>query len=98
MIVKIRLTRDSVAAGDDADAPHERFILFDVGDLCTARFVSELANGYLAKINGVGHSWSAFLNQELVATVTATDVIPHVETVTIAPDNDLYFQYHSATF
>ena len=58
MTLKIRVTRDSVAAGDDADAPHERTFSFrdsPVPLVAVARIVSE---GYLAKTIGGEATWS----------------------------------------
>lgn len=98
MKVNIRLTRDSLAAGDDADAPHERFVLFEVSDLGTNQLVSQLTQGYLASVNGIGHSWSAFLNGELIATVDTNSVTAHTEKARFVAENELYFKYHPAAF
>jgi hypothetical protein len=56
--MNVRATRDSVAAGDDADAPHAR--LFSLADSMTIlELVSAIAaQGYLASIRGGRATWS----------------------------------------
>jgi len=56
--MNVRVTRDSVAAGDDIDAPHSR--VFSLPDsLLTLQLISRvLAEGYLASINGGKATWS----------------------------------------
>lgn len=57
--MKIYATRDSVAAGDDVDAPHERVFSFPE-PLSTLDAISRIvADGYLAKIAGGQATWSA---------------------------------------
>lgn len=55
--MRIRLTRDSVAAGDDADAPHTRLI--DIADAETAHEVVDLVFDKLAlaAISGGQATW-----------------------------------------
>jgi hypothetical protein len=57
--MNVRVTRDSVAAGDDIDAPHTR--LFSFADSMTMlQLVSAIAaQGYLASIRGGKATWSA---------------------------------------
>jgi hypothetical protein len=57
--VKIRATRDSVAAGDDVDAPHER--IYSLPDsLSPLQAIARIAaEGYLARIAGGSATWSA---------------------------------------
>lgn len=98
MKVKITITRDSVAAGDDADAPHERLIEIAPGRCDTVAFVRMIADGYLPRVKGVGHSWSAFLDDRLVASITVTDIQPKCAEIVLEADNSLHFKYHSATF
>jgi hypothetical protein len=57
--MKIRATRDSVAAGDDADVPHERIYSFP-DPLSPLQVIAAIvAAGYLAKIAGGKATWSA---------------------------------------
>jgi hypothetical protein len=56
--MKIKLTRDSVAAGDDVDAPHLKE--FEVsGNLTTSSILQQiLSMNYLANISGGNATWS----------------------------------------
>jgi hypothetical protein len=53
----IQITRDSVCAGDDCDAPHGRQM--EVSELMPLKFVIQdiLESGYLAKISGGRATW-----------------------------------------
>jgi hypothetical protein len=52
-------TRDSVAVGDDVDAPHERVFSFP-DSLSPLQVISRIVgDGYLAKIAGGEATWSA---------------------------------------
>jgi hypothetical protein len=65
-MIRIKLTRDSVCAGDDIDAPHERIVeVYSFTD--THSFVNQFATGYLPSVNGYGHSWTAYLNGNPIA-------------------------------
>jgi hypothetical protein len=59
MTLRIRVTRDSVAAGDDADAPHERVFAFADDPSPLAAIARIVADGYLARIAGGKAVWSA---------------------------------------
>jgi hypothetical protein len=56
------LTRDSVCAGDDGDAPHEKTITTHsfTDPVVLAR---ETSSGYLPSVAGIGHSWICVLNE-----------------------------------
>jgi hypothetical protein len=56
--MNVRLTRDSVAMGDDCDAPHERIIT--VPDSAGMQEIIETVLGchYLARISGGQATWS----------------------------------------
>ncbi|HLA94390.1 MAG TPA: hypothetical protein VK612_01625 [Pyrinomonadaceae bacterium] len=95
---KLTTTRDSVAAGDDADAPHERTTEIDPSQTDTLSFIRQTAVGYLPSVNGIGHSWSAILNGRLIASITVTEIQPKLAELTFEPENTLYFRYHSATY
>jgi hypothetical protein len=95
--IKVTLKRDSVCAGDDADAPHERAVeVFPFVD--TRSFVEQFSTGYLASVDGVGHSWSVFLNGQHIATMTVHDIEPKVPKLSFEDENSLFFKYHSATY
>jgi len=55
--MKIIATRDSVAMGDDADAPHERGFSFPDSTSVEEAIDQIVNSGYLASVQG-GASWS----------------------------------------
>lgn len=91
-------TRDSVCAGDDGDAPHEVSVKLDAELVDIPAFVRKESEGYLPSVDGVGHSWTAWLNGENVATITADDIIPLRDILKTRDQNDLYFEYHAASY
>ena len=56
--VLLRLTRDSVAAGDDCDAPHLEKVRLPVGTTVEEVVTSILASRYLPRIDGGKATWS----------------------------------------
>ena len=57
-MLTLHLTRDSVAAGDDIDAPHELAVLVD-DDVTTEAMVAAIhAADYLPRISGGRATWS----------------------------------------
>lgn len=97
MLVVVKVTRDSVAAGDDVDAPHERTLKIEPAH-DPSTFITQTAHNYLASVSGRGHTWDAILNGNLVATITVDEIIPRVASLEFGPVNDLHFEYHSATW
>jgi hypothetical protein len=93
----IRMTRDSVCAGDDVDAPHEKTVSVHSFVDPTA-LVSHLASGYLPSVKGVGHTWDCILNEKCIATVSVSGISPKVTEVRYAEVNHLHFAYNSATY
>lgn len=67
-ILPLKVTRDSVAAGDDADAPHERHLRVDAGTPLDV-IISHAASGYLALIAGGYATWVALLDGEPIAVL-----------------------------
>lgn len=55
--ILIQITRDSVCAGDDCDAPHLRQM--EVSEMMPLKFLIQdiLESGYLAKISGGRATW-----------------------------------------
>ena len=95
--VAITLTRDSVCAGDDCEAPHERRVeVYSFID--PHAFVSQFWTGYLPSVRGVGHSWTAFLNKKAIALITVTEIEPMVSKIDFEDENSIFFEYHSATY
>jgi len=96
-MIRIKLTRDSVCAGDDIDAPHERIVeVYSFTD--THSFVNQFATGYLPSVNGYGHSWTAYLNGNPIALLTTMRIEPKVSEIQFEGENQLYFKYHSARY
>ena len=96
-MVKIELTRDSVAAGDDCDAPHERTVVIEPAEN-NNELVEQLIRGYLPSVNGVGHSWTVILNGDPIATVRVTGIEALTSNVRLVEVNSVHFHYHSATY
>jgi hypothetical protein len=96
-VIRLTLTRDSVCAGDDVDAPHERVIeIAAVSD--AAALLEQVPAGYLASVAGVGHSWTAILNGKPMARISINETEPLVSNIELAANNTLHFEYHSATY
>jgi hypothetical protein len=95
--VSVTLTRDSVCAGDDGDAPHEKRIEIEASP-DPGIFARELASGYLPSVAGVGHSWDCQLNGVRIATISVAGVKARVPRTPLAEPNRAHFVYHSARF
>lgn len=95
--VRVVLTRDSVCAGDDADAPHERAVNVPAL-LDPAKLARILAEGYLASVAGVGHSWTCVLNGVKIAEITVSDIGALVRETSYSNENRAHFVYHSASY
>ena len=54
--IEVKLTRDSVCACDDCDAPHEVYSF-----VAPQAFVEQFWTGYLPSVNGIGHSLDSFI-------------------------------------
>jgi len=95
--IPVVMTRDSVCAGDDCDAPHEKKMEV-TSFLDPAAFTKALATGYLASVAGIGHSWSCMLNGVKIAEVRHSGIHPCVAETPFSDENQVHFIYHSATF
>lgn len=56
--MRVILTRDSVAAGDDVDAPHEEAFSLPDGSPVAEVVARIAASGYLPRIGGGAATWS----------------------------------------
>ena len=66
--VHVILTRDSVCAADDCDAPHEKSMrVHSFTD--PEALAREASSGYLPSVAGVGHSWTCRLNDLKIAEI-----------------------------
>ncbi len=95
--VPVILTRDSVCAGDDCEAPHERKIVMH-SFLDPEALAREASSGYLPSVAGIGHSWICVLNDVEIAEIKTTGIQPLVREVAFGEDNRIHFVYKSATY
>jgi hypothetical protein len=95
--ITVVLTRDSVCAADDCDAPHEKTI--EVHSFTDPEALArETASGYLPNVAGVGHSWICVLNDIKIAEINTTDIQPLVRETMFGETNRIYFVYKSANY
>ena len=95
--VTLRLTRDSVAAGDDVDSPHGRVV--EVHSFVDpVALVDHLRPGSLPSVDGREHSWTCRLNGRPIATVRGNGASTHAEVREVAYEdpNHVHFSYTSA--
>jgi hypothetical protein len=95
--IPVTVTRDSVCAGDDGDAPHEK-VLDQYSFLDPAAFAQAVSHGYLPSVAGIGHTWTCLLNDVRIAEIGNSGIKPLVSTTPFADSNRVHFVYHSATY
>lgn len=95
--LNIRLTRDSVCAGDDIDAPHERTVKTH-SFLDPVALASHLSSIYLPTVNGVGHSWDCTLNGKTFARISKDGIVAKAVEMQYDSCNHIHFIYHSARY
>jgi hypothetical protein len=95
--IQIMITRDSVCAGDDGDAPHEKS-LEAYSFLDPTAFAQAVAYSYLPSVAGVGHTWICLLNDVHIAEIGNSSIRPLVRITPFANTNRVHFVYHSATY
>ena len=94
----IVVTRDSVAAGDDADAPHSMVIEIAFNDTIETvlKRISEIR--YLPKIDGGKATWSVAFKQPLAVIAQEWDqpkLISSANQLIQHPVDQLHFNYHA---
>ena len=95
--IAVVLTRDSVCAGDDGDAPHEKTV--EVYSFVHPEvFARVISADYLPSVAGVGHSWTCLLNGVKVAEITTSGIRALVSENPFSEENRAHFVYHSSTF
>ncbi len=95
--ISVVLTRDSVCAGDDCDAPHEKTI--EVYSFMNPEaFASEISSGYLPSVAGVGHTWTCVLNGVKIAEIATSSIRALARQSPFAEVNRAHFIYHSARY
>jgi len=95
--IDIQLTRDSVCAGDDCDAPHEKTVSI-YSFLDPIALISHLYSGYLPTVDGMGHTWDCALNGKNIATITVNNIALKVSEVVYSEVNHIHFAYNSARY
>ena len=95
--IPVVLTRDSVCAGDDCDAPHEKTVeIYSFVD--PEVFAREVSSGYLPSVAGVGHTWTCELNGVKIAEIGHSGIRVLVRESPFSEENRAHFIYHSARF
>ena len=95
--IQVILTRDSVCAGDDCDAPHEKTVeVYSFVD--PESFSRAVSSGYLPSVAGIGHSWICELNGVKIAEIRNSDVRVLVNESPFLEENRAHFIYHAARF
>jgi hypothetical protein len=95
--IRVTITRDSVCAGDDCDAPHEKsFEAYSFLD--PVAFAQTVSSGYLPSVAGVGHTWTCLLNGTRIAEIGTSGIRSLITTTPFADTNRVHFVYHSATY
>ena len=95
--ILVVLTRHSVCAGDDCDAPHEKTLeVYSFVD--PEVFAREISSGYLPSIAGVGRSWTCVLNGVKIAEITHSGIRALVRKNPFSEVNRAHFIYHAAQF
>lgn len=96
-ILPVVMTRDSVCAGDDCDAPHEKSTT-TYSFLDPSVFADAISGGYLPSVAGFGQSWTCLLNGIKIAEISNKGVCSLVRETPFAETNCVHFKYHSAAW
>jgi len=95
--ILIKLTRDSVCAGDDVD-DHTKIICITT-QRNTAETIMHIAKEYLPNVAGYSHTWDCVLNGTKCAVIKGNCVkITSIIDISLTEKNVLYFKYHSAKY
>jgi hypothetical protein len=92
---RVVLTRDSVCAGDDGDAPHERTVEV-YSFVAPVAFAKQICFDYLPAVAGFGFSWTCVLNGVEIAEITRSGIRALVREVPFSENNRADFVYHSS--
>jgi hypothetical protein len=95
--IRVVMTRDSVCAGDDCDAPHEK-ALETYSLLDPAAFAEAISDDYLPIVAGSGHSWTCLLNGIKIAEISIKGARALVHETPFEESNRVHFRYHASTW
>ena len=100
--MKVQLSRASVCAGDDIDAPHFKTLTFAEGTPILDVLAEVVSSGYLARIAGGRGSWSAVSGVPLAVLAqqwSLPRLLPQASSVPALDVKDnitrLHFNYHA---
>ena len=93
LIIDIELTRDSVCAGDDIDAPHKKIVKMN-SIIDTIALVTKISQNYLPAIAGQNHHWECLLNDKIIAIIEKDKILPKIYCVKYDEDNTIHFTYY----
>ena len=91
----LQITRDSVAAGDDLDAPHRKRITVAAGASLSEVLAEVRRLGYLARISGGKATWVVEASAPLAVVAQqweAPEILPAGAALTGLP-SELHFRY-----
>jgi hypothetical protein len=95
--ITITVTRDSVCAADDCDAPHEKTVSLP-SFIDPIDFIRELLTRYsLPHISGGAATWTCHFNGENIAVIAQQWPSPKAMIAEMAflETNELHFEYHA---
>ena len=95
--ILVTVTRDSVCAGDDCEAPHKK-LLEEYSFLDPTAFAQAVSYSYLPSVAGLGETWTCLLNDIRIAEISSSGVRPLVQNTPFSDANRVHFVYHSATY
>lgn len=95
--ISIMLTRDSVCAADDYDAPHQKIIRL-YSFINPIELAKESSSGYLPSVAGTGHVWVCKLNDKEIAKITYNKIEGSVKAIEYKKSNRIHFMYKSARY
>ncbi len=96
--IKIIVTRDSVCAADDyIDPPHTK--IFDIdSNIDTKQLIKKIEKDYLPKIDGFGHKWRIYLNDNWIGTSSFFRNYIEISKPEYLDENVLHCRYESASW
>jgi len=95
--LKFVMTRDSVCAGDDCEAPHEQVIELP-SFLDPEALARHATSNYLPTVAGYGHLWICILNGRKIAELRNDGIHPLVRENSFEEKNTIHWQYISAAY
>ena len=95
MKIFFEITRDSVSAGDDVDAPHRKHINLNK-IMETKTFIEKISQKYLPNINGENHKWECLLNGKTLAIIEREKIIFKSFEIEYFKNNKVHFKYYPA--